>query len=278
MEKLSFQELLRADEDKLRTTLRAGAEIDRSREASIETLSDALGTMLLRYNAACAPDRLRQMLADGLTAEARDALGLLKAGGAVKETAKKELSGWATLLLLLAAALAAVGLYLIGAPPLAAILCLIGAIAAAFIAGRGWFRSQQVSVRATLDPEVLWTVLRRMSETMDRKIEEGSARAQEYLRSAEAARSGAQDDPETLALFGDLLEALYAQNGDFALRQLKKLPLYLHERGIRTEDYNGGNAELFDLLPSRRPAATQRPALLREGKLLRAGRATEKTD
>ncbi|MBR6839892.1 MAG: hypothetical protein IKM82_04810, partial [Oscillospiraceae bacterium] len=83
-------------------------------------------------------------------------------------------------------------------------------------------------------------------------------------------------DPEALQLFGDLLEGLYSGNGDFALRQLRKLQPWLASKGIETRDYAPDTAEMFDLLPTRSTPATLRPALLTEGKLLTTGKATER--
>ena len=47
MEDTSMRELLQADEDALRKTLRANRSVDKSREAVAETLREELGTMLL---------------------------------------------------------------------------------------------------------------------------------------------------------------------------------------------------------------------------------------
>ena len=73
----------------------------------------------------------------------------------------------------------------------------------------------------------------------------------------------------------DRLEALYAGNGAFALRQLGKLPAYLEKRGVELAEYSEETAELFELLPSRNQTMTQRPALLAGEKLLLSGKATE---
>ena len=149
---------------------------------------------------------------------------------------------------------------------------------AAFAAGRLWFHRQEVSVRPTLDPEALWLGLKRTSETMDQKIDAFCERASEWAQAQEKANSGEALDEETIRLFGDLLEALYADNGDFALRQLKKVRPCLRALGIETVDYSGENAELFELFPSKRPGLTLRPALRAGDRLLLAGRATEQAE
>ena len=278
MEQTSMQALLQADEERLRHTLRANDSIEKSREHSVDTLSEEFGNLLLRYNAACGSDRMRQALADCVTAAARDSLGLLKAAGAEKETARRESSGWAMLLLLIAVIAAAAAVLLLETMRLVGIGCAALAVIAAFAAGRLWFHKQAVTVRPTLDPEALWLGMKRTSETMDQKIDAFCERASEWAQEREKTNGGDALDEETLRLFGDLLEALYAENGDFALRQMKKIRPCLHALGIETVDYSGENADLFELFPSKRPGVTLRPALRAGDRLLLAGRATEQAD
>lgn len=268
-----MERLLLADEDRLRSTLRAHAEMEKDRNLCMEALSGELSDLLLRYNAACANDRMRQSLADSLTAAARDQLALLKAGGAEKELASREVRAIAPLLLLLAAALAAAALPLAGQTLLVGGACLAGALVCAFLSGRLWHKAQAVTVRATLDPEQLWLSLRRTCETIDRKIEDFCGRAVEW-RGGEQGESE-EMDPEELRFFGELLEALWSQNGDYALRQLKKLPPWLRQKGVETEEYSPETAGDFELLPSKKPPVTLRPALLQDGRLVQTGRATE---
>lgn len=277
MEKTSLQALLREDEDRLLHTLRASESIEKSRDKSVETLSEELSSLLLRYNAACAPDRMRQALADCLAATARDSIMLLKAGGADKEVSRRESSGWAALLLMLAAAAAAACVLLLERLRPVGVGCAAAAVILAFLAGRLWFRERSVSVRATLDPDVLMLGMKRVGETMDRKIDVFCERAGEW--SAETKPGGeAPLGEEELRLFGDLLEALYADSGDFALRQLNKIRPCLRSLGLALADYSGDNAELFEVLPSRNAGTTLRPAILAGDRLLLAGRATEQSD
>ena len=272
-----IQELLGEDEERLRHTLRASETIEKNRDRAIDTLSDEYGSVLLRYNAACSPDRMRQALADAMTAAARDSLAFLKAAGAEKAVSRRETPLWAPLLLLLAVVAAAVAV-LLGETQRPVLLAgTAAAVAAAFLAGRLWFRRQEVSVRPTLDADRLWAAMKRSGETMDRKIDEFCARAAEWTAAGGAGSVGTLREEE-LQLFGDLLEALYAENGDFALRQLRKLLPCLQALGIETEDYRGDNAELFELFPSKRPGNTLRPALKAGDRLLLAGRATEAAD
>ena len=277
MEKTSLQTLLQEDEDRLLHTLRANESIEKSRDKSVETLSEELSSLLLRYNAACAPDRMRQALADCLAATARDTLTLLKAGGADKEVSRRENSGWAALLLMFAVAAAAACVLLLESYRLIGIGCAAAALILAFLAGRLWFRERSVTVRPTLDPDALLLGFKRSGETMDRKIDAFCERAAEWAPDTKTGGEAPLGEEE-LRLFGDLLEALYADNGDFALRQLKKLAPCLRSLGLELADYRGDNAELFEILPSRNAGATLRPAILAGDRLLLAGRATEQSD
>ncbi len=274
----TMQAILDADEERLRSTLRANDSMDKSRELFIETLNGELGDMLLRYNAACAPDRMRQAMAESLTATARDSLDLLKAGGAEKEVPKREVSAWASILLLLAVAAGAAGLYLAERFPLAGVIGPAAALLIAYLSGRIWYKKKQVSVRATLDPDKVWYAVRRMGETMDRRIDEFCERADEWRGKGPGGENAAALSEEELRLFGDLLEALYAENGEFALRQLEKLRPCLRELGLETEDYTGENADLFEFFPSVHPGLTLRPAIRAGEKLLLPGRATDAAD
>ena len=274
MEKTSLSGLLREDEDRLRHALQAGESIEKDSARSVALLQEEVGSLLLRYNAACAPDRMRQALADCVAAAARDSLALLKAAGAEKEEGRRESSGWAMLLLLLAAVAAAAGVLLLEEIRLAGILCAAAAVILAFAAGRLWFRRREVHVRPTLDSEALWLGLQRVSETMDQKIESFCDRADEWA--APAAPGASELHEEEIQLFGELLEALYAENGEFALRQLEKLRPCLRSLGVETVDFSAENAALFERMPSKRPDQTLRPALVAGEKLLLPGRATER--
>lgn len=278
MGSVTMLSLLTQDEEKLRTALRAHEDIEKNRELQIETLRQALGDTLLRYNAAHADEPMRQALADALTATAREELELLRSATARQELGPKETTGWAPVLLLFALALGGAAIFLFSSRlPLAA-LCAFLALGAAFAAGRGWFRPRAVRARAAADPEKLWRALRLTAETMDRKLEAFCSRSGEWTARPASAVGEGGPDRATLTLCGELLEALYAQNGELALQRLTALPAWLRAQGVEPEDYDGENAASFELLPSRRGAATLRPALVRGEKLLLAGRATERTD
>lgn len=273
--------LLKADEEKIRNELKADAAFDKNRKQSAVRLDEAFSKILLRYNAACTDDPMRQAVADCQTAAVRDMLGLLTAGTAQKEISKRRFRTGGVIALLTAiifgliAALLVKEYYLVGC-------ILIGAAAlSAFLAGRLWYGEREVRIRAGLDPETVWRTLKKTTETVDRKTEEFLDQAKGWQKDATAAAPAQQassPDDESLKLIGDLLEALYAENGDYALRQLKQLLPWLRRQGIEVKNYSADTAEYFELLPTKKASSTQRPALVSGDKLLLVGRATEHID
>ena len=280
MDSVTVESLLKADEDKLRSELKADDIIDSDRALSVERLRGTFGQVLLRYNAAASGDRPRQALADCLTAAVSDMLGLLQAGTVKKEGAKASVRPGAVILLLLGiifalAAALLVGKYLLPGVILAA-LCPVST----FAAGLLWRKKSQEKLGAGLDTETVWRTVRRTGETMDLKIEEFCRQlaAWEAERTAAPADTGQVVSPEELQLISELLEGLYSENGDYSLRQLKKLLPYLKTRGLELADYDGSDPTAFELLPTRRETRTLRPAIYAQGKLLLPGRAAEHSE
>lgn len=272
--------LLKADEEKLRSELKADALYDKDRKQSAVRLDEAFSKILLRYNAACTDDPMRQALADCQTAAVRDMLALLTAGTAQKEISKRRFRTGALITLLLAVIFGLVAALLIKEYYLVGCALMAAAALSAFLAGRLWYGEREVRVRAGLDPDVVWRTLKKTTETVDRKTAEflDLSRGWQQEAAEAAPADGPALDGESLKLVGDLLEALYAGNGDYALRQLRQLTPWLRRQGVEVVDYGADSAELFELLPTKKAAATQRPALVADGKLLLVGRATEHID
>lgn len=272
--------LLKADEEKLRSELKADALYDKDRKQSAVRLDEAFSKILLRYNAACTDDPMRQALADCQTAAVRDMLALLTAGTAQKEISKRRFRTGALITLLLAVIFGLVAALLIKEYYLVGCALMAAAALSAFLAGRLWYGEREVRVRAGLDPDVVWRTLKKTAETVDRKTAEflDLSRGWQQEAAEAAPADGPALDGESLKLVGDLLEALYADNGDYALRQLRQLTPWLRRQGVEVVDYGADSAELFELLPTKKAAATQRPALVADGKLLLVGRATEHID
>ena len=272
--------LLKADEEKLRSELKADALYDKDRKQSAVRLDEAFSKILLRYNAACTDDPMRQALADCQTAAVRDMLALLTAGTAQKEISKRRFRTGALITLLLAVIFGLVAALLIKEYYLVGCALMAAAALSAFLAGRLWYGEREVRVRAGLDPDVVWRTLKKTTETVDRKTAEflDLSRGWQQEAAEAAPADGPALDGESLKLVGDLLEALYADNGDYALRQLRQLTPWLRRQGVEVVDYGADSAELIELLPTKKATATPRPALVADGKLLLVGRATEHID
>lgn len=93
----------------------------------------------------------------------------------------------------------------------------------------------------------------------------------------ETARRKAEDPGltrEELDLYSELLESYYSESADLVMESLAEIEHYLHNRGIELSDYDPKRERWFELLPSKEAPRTLRPALLRDGKLLRKGLAT----
>ena len=278
MDAVQMSGMLQADEERIKSELRADAVVDQSRKQSITRLNDLFSQMLLRYNAENADDPIRQALADCQTAPVRDMVELLNAGTAKKETEKRKVRASAVICLLLAVICALSAALLVRTSFPAGIVFTAACGIFGFIGGLLWYGEREVRVQAGLDPEVIWRTVKKTTETMDRKAEEFLAQTDSLVKkqsSSSEIAEAASLSPEDLKLYGDLLEALYSENGDYALRQLKKLPARLRAQGVELCDYSDDTAELFELLPTKNTASTLRPALVCRGELLLAGRATE---
>ena len=80
-----------------------------------------------------------------------------------------------------------------------------------------------------------------------------------------------------VSLFQDLIEARYANDGDLSLKRILKLPASLEDMGIRAVDYDGYNADYFDILPKIGEEEdgeyqTAVPALIKGDQVLARGR------
>ncbi len=279
MSAVTISSLLSADEERIRNELKADAIVDKNRRQSVIHLDETISRILLRYNAAHVDDGRRQALADCMTSGIREMLELMLAANARKEIEKRRVRTGAVFFLLFTVICALTAVLLFERVFIAGCALLAASALSAFIAGRLWYGEREIRVRTELDPEIIWKALKKTADTMDRKTEEFLA--QEKIREAEQAESALENsnrltNPEDLVLFGSLLEALYSQNGEFALKQLKKVPSYLRCCGIDTIEYSPERAEMFDLLPTKNQPSTLRPALCSGEKLLLAGRATDR--
>ena len=75
----------------------------------------------------------------------------------------------------------------------------------------------------------------------------------------------------TVDLLVSLLEARATGRDDVAMRSLDQVEQALRAQGVEAVAYSAERAELFDLLPTLGEERTVRPALVRDGRLLRRG-------
>ena len=80
---------------------------------------------------------------------------------------------------------------------------------------------------------------------------------------------------DLLAPMQMLMEAVYTQDGDYALKAAPQLVSALNGEGVELVEYAEATREYFDLFPGTEGGLTIRPAVLKDGKLLARGQATE---
>ncbi|MGN0775765.1 MAG: hypothetical protein ACI4MM_03710 [Candidatus Ventricola sp.] len=87
-----------------------------------------------------------------------------------------------------------------------------------------------------------------------------------------ARLSGTADDA-MLDLLTALMEAKASGRDELAMRSLAQAEQYLHRLGVELIPYDAAHAQLFDVLPTMGEARTIRPALVKDGRVLRRGAA-----
>ena len=78
-------------------------------------------------------------------------------------------------------------------------------------------------------------------------------------------------DEAMLDLLSAMMEARASGRQDLALRSLDQAEQYLRMLGVQSVFYDAEHAALFDVLPARSGERTVRPALVRDGELVRRG-------
>ena len=97
-------------------------------------------------------------------------------------------------------------------------------------------------------------------------------------RNAGMARIGGTADEATIDLLVALMEAKASGRDEVAMRSLAQAEQYLHMLGVEVVYYSEAQAAHFDVLPTMGEARTIRPALIRDGKVLRRGMAACRID
>ncbi len=143
-------------------------------------------------------------------------------------------------------------------------------------AGAG--KEKQVRQTFLVDPAKVWHILQGITLSADHSLER--VKDLDEVREQESnADSKAPMSKDELQFFCDLLENAYARRrrapSDDTLReQVESIRYYLHSKGIETEDYSVQSVSWFELLPASGQAVTIRPALIKDGVVIRRGLAS----
>jgi hypothetical protein len=169
---------------------------------------------------------------------------------------------------------------------------LLGSIPAAILAGILLFWAGRLSlsrktagktsggeeyqVEIRVDPGRIWSSMRAVILSVDKSLKEAEE-AVNYEKSLLPPSSGNGVSPEEAELFSVILENAYSRReeepGDTTAQEtISTVRYYLHRRQVETVDFGGGKREWFELLPGKKDA-TLRPALVRDGVLIRKGLA-----
>lgn len=122
---------------------------------------------------------------------------------------------------------------------------------------------------ACIDAQEAVRVLREICQAADICVSD----LQLLEREMGAMRLSGTADEAMLDLLVSQLEAKASGRAELALRSLDRAEQYLHMLGIEVRYYSAENADLFDVLPTMGEARTIRPALLKDGQVLRRGTA-----
>ena len=154
------------------------------------------------------------------------------------------------------------------------VFACIAFITGAFLLGR----EKQAAVRPDtsrqkvenlIDAKSIYRTFKGMMQIVDQNISRAVSRASTTSGTLSA---GDEISEGELSLYAELLEAMYSRDGEAALDKMEDIRYFLHRNHIEVVDYTGNNREWFDVMPSI-SAATIRPALTCDGKLLKKGLA-----
>jgi len=158
------------------------------------------------------------------------------------------------------------------------------AVLAAMLTAIAWLETQVIYRRrlavaafSKVDKHELLRLIDRLMESMDYALEMSAQEA-----GAAVSGTGSNEQP---ALTGDMLgsvqmlmEAVETRDGAYALKAVPALTAALMEQGIEVVKYSAENEEYFDLYPGTEKGITIRPALLKDGKVIARGQATEEME
>lgn len=297
MDQNSLQALLESD----REMIQANLARDRSPAAAQAVLEKAVDRVMYRYMEAC-PDACLRDQAQYILQSVRNTLPFIDAVGEAREWKKTvDASGNGDKKIRPASlALLAFGAILVLAAVIAMLLAggfnalafakaiLPAALGVAIVFWAGLTAGKHKKGKNTKSPENLvrteflidtekaFHCLRATMAMADHQLE--MIRQENAVRSHEAAAGAANGlSRKEIDFFAELLETAYAAGENASEEMVSGIRFYLHGEGIEAVDLEPGRENWFESLPAQR-TGTLRPALLKDGKLLKKGLASTKKD
>ncbi len=287
---------LEADKEQLMSALvQAGTP-----ESAQNVLDKEWDRLLLRYNEECAEERVRDT-ARAIVQAARMMAPLISAAGETRVWTRKEgteKTAGTKVSLPVIASLAGGILFVCGAIIGLAVSAgdglsipaLLSAVPAVILgggllfwagrmsldpgSGRDPSGKQQVEIR--VNPDRIYSCMRAAVLSADKSLAEAQE-AVRYESSRLSASVGNGISPEEAEFFAGMLESVYSikeeNPDDPAVREMLSMTrYYLHRKQVETVNFGDGKREWFELLPGRQ-AMTLRPALVKDGTLVKKGLA-----
>ena len=297
METMSLQALLDSDREMILSNLSR----DRSPASAQTALEKGVDRVMYRYVEQCQDAQLRDEV-QYILQSVRNTLPLIDAVSEARDWEKKpDAAGGrrrrlrpAALALLLAGAVLTVASALAGVigagrgGALGFIRSLVPVVlggAALYWAGALTARPEkrrektaaQVRTEFLVDPEKAFHSLRGAMVMADHQLEMiRQEAAVERQKAAQAEGTGGLSRKE-LDLFAELLETAYATDDQGAREMISSIRFFLHGAQVDAADYEPGREGWFEFLPAGKPG-TLRPALVRDGALLKKGLASARRD
>ena len=122
---------------------------------------------------------------------------------------------------------------------------------------------------ACIDAEMTVRMLRELCQAADICVSD----LQLLERETGAMRLSGTVDEAMLDLLVSQLEAKASGRAELALRSLERAEQTLHMMGVEVRHYSEEDAGMFDVLPTMGEARTIRPALIKDGRVIRRGTA-----
>ena len=288
---MTLEQLLEEDKEELLAQLKKAGTPERA----VPLLEKEVDRLLLKYNETCESQGCRE--------EARRLLGMAQIGcgftdtvaeiryweRSLPETGENKTSGrpavWTAILLTACVLCTGLGGFLLFSAegvsslsvfPVSVILLSAGFVCALVGGLLLGTKKKPELLREHLtenrvDEEKLFRLLKAACLAADESLQEILAREDWEKRSAGTEELDQAGIPETeLLLLSDLLEAKRSGDGAYALEKLSEVDYYLHQKKIEVAEYGPETERMFDRIPAK-SFGVIRPALIREGQVLRRG-------